>query len=107
MTVLRQTPDWVEVRPEVLPWHPCGHCGAHELGGFSRRGAAVQPETAKTIGLTVEPVQLRDVEEVVVSTGVTFPIATVASAGLVVSLAFMSMWANKSAVGQVRAEVVV
>ena len=67
VTVLRQTPDWVEVQAGGLyPGTRVVTRGAHELGSFFTPGVLrFSPETAKTIGLTVEPVQLRDVEEVV------------------------------------------
>lgn len=67
VVVVRETPDLVEVRsPELFPGDRVVTRGGHELGTFFAPGVLrLTPESARTIGLTVEPAVTRPVEAVV------------------------------------------
>ncbi len=67
VVVVRETPDVVEVRsPDLFPGDRVVTRGGHELGTFFAPGVLrLSPESARTIGLTVEPVTPRLVETVV------------------------------------------
>lgn len=67
VVVVREMPDSVEVRSaDLFPGDRVVTRGAHELGTFFAPGVLrLTPESARTIGLQVEPVSLRTVETVV------------------------------------------
>jgi cobalt-zinc-cadmium efflux system membrane fusion protein len=76
VTVVRETPDVVEVRsPDLFPGDRVVTQGGHELGTFFAPGVLrLTPETVRTIGLEVEPVAARAVDTVVeVSAAVDLP----------------------------------
>lgn len=66
VVVVRETPDLVEVRsPDLFPGDRVVTQGGHELGTFFAPGVLrLTPESARTIGLKVEPVTPRPVETV-------------------------------------------
>jgi len=67
VVVVRETPDVVEVRsPNLFPGDRVVTRGGHELGTFFAPGVLrLSPESARTIGLRVEPVAQHTVETVV------------------------------------------
>jgi len=67
VVVVRETPDAVEIRsPDLFPGDRVVTRGGHELGTFFAPGVLrLSPESARTIGLVVEPATLHAVETVV------------------------------------------
>lgn len=67
VVLTRQSPDWAEIRsPSLVPGDRVVSRGSHELAGFFVSGVLrLSPETARTIGLRIEPAQRVVVEEVV------------------------------------------
>lgn len=74
VVVVRETPDAVEIRsPDLFPGDRVVTRGGHELGTFFAPGVLrLSPESARTIGLKVEPVTLRAVETVVEVPGAVY-----------------------------------
>lgn len=74
VVVVRETPDVVEVRsPDLFPGDRVVTRGGHELGTFFAPGVLrLSPESARTIGLKVEPATLHAVETVVELPGAVY-----------------------------------
>jgi RND family efflux transporter MFP subunit len=72
VVVVRETPDVVEVRsPDLFPGDRVVTQGGHELGTFFAPGVLrLTPESARTIGLKVEPAAAHPVETVAEVPGV-------------------------------------
>lgn len=94
VVVVRETPDAVEVRsPDLVPGDRVVTRGGHELGTFFAPGVLrLTPESARTIGLKVEPTARHSVDTVVEVPGaVDLPpdrrsVSTARLAGTVVSI---------------------
>ena len=71
VVVLRRDEKWVEIKTsEIFPGDRVVTRGAHELGSFLVPGVLrLSPQGADTIGLKVEPVQKRVLEEVLETDG--------------------------------------
>ena len=67
VVVVRETPTAVQVRsPDLFPGDRVVTCGGHELGTFFAPGVLrLSPESARTIGLRVEPATFHPIEAVV------------------------------------------
>jgi len=67
VVIVRETPDFAEIRsPDLFPGDRVVIQGGHELGTFFAPGVLrLTPESARTIGLRVEPVAPHPVETVV------------------------------------------
>ena len=74
VVVVRETPDTVEIRsPDLFPGDRVVTRGGHELGTFFAPGVLrLSPESARTIGLTVEPATPRIIETVVEVPGAVY-----------------------------------
>lgn len=67
VVVMRRDESWVEIQtPDVFPGDRVVTRGAHELGSFFLPAILrLSPQSARTIGLKVEPVQKQVVEDVI------------------------------------------
>lgn len=67
VVVVRRDENWVEIQtPDVFPGDRVVTRGAHELGSFFLPAILrLSPQSARTIGLKVEPVQKQVVEDVI------------------------------------------